>query len=574
MQYTLFFNPNRVLNPVRVILLIFALFFSLNAFSQTAFMYRISLTDKGTPPYGLNEAEKFLSPKSLARRAAQGLALDSHDLPIDTAYFRQIAEAGGKIRTWSKWTETVVVDVIDTAATLPALLNLPFVDTVQCVWKGDISDIVASSGAPSQSVIPSETNLSQNIVSKYDNNNNFVSKYDNEDYGNAIEQISVLNGIALHAEGFRGAGVEVAVIDGGFTNADKIDFFDNTHIIDIRSFSHERVSPVVSAIDHGTKVLSCMMACKSGEMIGTAPEATFRLLRSEYDGQEYPVEEDYWVAALEYADSAGVDVVNSSLGYSVFDDPAMNHSTADLDGQTVPISCAASLAASRGIMVFNSAGNEGRSDNSWGTIICPADAHDMMAVGSITRDSTRSSFSSRGNTADGRIKPDLMSVGANPATIDYSGAVSLWSSGTSFASPILCGLGACLRGAFPQVPAARLIQLMRESGHQYESPDSLMGYGIPDVYKVYSRLKDEMKITPVADSGVSLYVNGDRLYVKDLGSSDTCGALLTVFSGYGHPVLSMPQPESSVDISSLPRGFYVACLQNGTKHVARKFVKY
>jgi subtilisin family serine protease len=516
-------------------------------------MYRLILKDKGNPPFSLEQPEMFLSDKSIQRRIKQGLAVDSIDLPIDPAYFEAIANTGADIRAHSKWVKTVVVHLSDSSL-IPQLENLPFVDSLYCVWKGILPQMTMSR--------KDEDYTPQNAAG-----NNLNS------YGAGFTQITLNNGHRLHEAGFRGRGMTIAVIDGGFANADLIDYFDFQKVKAVKNFNHETTDLLRSEVDHGTQVLSCMLSDKPGELVGVAPEADYYLLRTEIDAIEYPVEEDYWVAAMEYADSLGADIATSSLGYSEFNDPSMNHTHNQLDGKSIPISIAAGLAASRGMLLFNSAGNEG--NKAWKKIIFPGDARDMFTVGAITEDSTRSSFSSVGFTADGRVKPDLTAMGTGVAIVGRSGHIG-YSSGTSFSTPILAGLSACLWQALPELTGFELMKLLRETADAFLQPDSLMGFGIADVYKAYTQNKTALKQTGTENT-VFFYINAreNRLYLNSGYLQNDSKFVLNIYSGEGVKMLSVPNVSSPVDISSLPKGIYIARLKTGDKPVlVRKFIKW
>ncbi|MDR2621897.1 MAG: S8 family peptidase [Dysgonamonadaceae bacterium] len=522
-----------------------------SGYSQETFMYRLILKDKGNPPFPTEQPELFLSGNSIQRRTRQGLVTDSVDLPIDPSYFQAIANTGAEIRTFSKWVKTVVVHIPDSAL-IPQLRDLSFVDTLYCVWKGSLSK---------QAPFNEENEAVQNTLEN-----------DINSYGKGYTQIRLNNGHLLHDAGFRGQGMTIAVIDGGFINADVIDFFDFRRIKGVKNFNHETSDPLREGMAHGTEVLSCMLADKSGEMIGTAPEADYYLLRTEVSDEEYPVEEDYWVAALEYADSIGVDIVTSSLGYGYFDDSSMDHIHNQLDGKSVPISVAAGLAASRGILLFNSAGNE--RNKPWEKIMFPGDALNMLTIGAIDSDSVCSYFSSAGYTADGRVKPDLMAMGTANALIGSNGQIR-YGSGTSYATPVLAGLGACLWQALPKLTAFEMIELLRETANAFSHPDSLMGYGIADVYKVYVQSKTGIK--PVeTENTVFFSVNSreNRLYLNFSQLQDNSKLVLNIYSGVGIKLLSVSKLSSPVDISSLPKGIYIARLQTGDRPAyVRKFIK-
>lgn len=425
-----------------------------------SYRFRVYLKDKGDAGYTLDKPEAYLSDKALRRRARQGRPLTETDLPIARAYLDTLAAAGGKPVVQSKWFSTVVVAAADSLVA-ERLASLSIVDSVKWVWKGEW-----------ETALPAELDTSRFFPS--DEPSNLF-------YGYADEQIRMLNGIKLHEAGFRGEGMEVAVIDAGFMNVDRIAVFDSLRV----AGTHNVVFPgesVFEGDDHGTKVLSCLAADMPGIMVGTAPEATYWLIKSEDNRSEFPIEEDYWTAAVEFADSVGVDVITSSLGYFSFDAEELAYDTEALDGQTALISRAAKMAADKGILLFSSAGNEGSGE--WGKITFPGDAPDILTVGAVTDHKKKSAFSSVGFTADYRVKPDVVALGTGCCVIDPSGNVR-YANGTSFATPILAGLGVCLWQAFPSLSNKEIVDLLQRSGSQYKRPDAELGYGIPDVYKIY-----------------------------------------------------------------------------------------
>lgn len=519
-----------------------------NLSAEETRMYRLYLKDKGDSPFRLENPEEFLSEKSIQRREKQGYSINESDLPYDPSYFECIRQTGATIQTYSKWVNTIVVHVPDMNI-VSELENLFFVDSLHCVWRGTLPSL-------------REGKTEEVTRKKYDDINN---------YGAAYTQISVNKGHLLHKLGFYGSGLSIAVMDGGFGNVDKISFFDQSKIKEVKSFNHETTNPLGTSSDHGTNVLSCLLANKPGEFVGTAPQADYYLFRTEVMIGEYPVEEDYWIAALEYADSIGVDIVTTSLGYSTFDDPTMNHTHSQLDGKTIPASRAASMAASKGLLVFNSAGNEG--SKTWRKILVPADADSILTVGSVTGNSALSSFSSRGNTFDGRIKPDIMAMGSDVRAIGSSGSI-IASNGTSFSTPIMAGLSACLWEAFPQLTNMQIIQLIRKTASHWDNPDSSMGYGIADVFKAYEEEKGKTNLLSIANADYirydqerkTIYINFD----VDCGHSDYS---LTIYSSIGRQILNIRNSSNSIDLGTLPDGVYITLLQIGKERFVKKIVK-
>ena len=458
------------------LLFVLTITFSLSA--EETIMYRLAIKDKGNTPYSINKPEAFLSQKSIDRRLKQNYQIDETDLPIDPAYFKAIVEAGASIQTYSKWVNTIVVN-IPNCEVQNKIMKLPFVEGITKVWSGDLSQW----NEVDEEIIENQE-VSENDYPRAIN-------FQPEDYGDTFSQIEINNAFPLHELGYRGSGKTIAVIDGGFSNVDKYpDFFDSRRILGVKNFTHQKGNPYRIAEGHGTMVFSCLAANNPEKMIGSAPLADYYLFKTEIGKEEYPVEEDYWIAALEYADSVGVDIVTTSLGYFYFDDSSMNHTWDKLDGHTIPASRAASMAIQKGMLLFNSAGNEG--DKTWEKVTVPGDAKHSLTVGAIRNDSTWVSFSSWGYIADNRMKPDVVALGNNVCVLRENGQMSL-VKGTSFATPILAGMTACLWEALPSLKNIEIIELIKKSSDKYTQPDEYVGYGIPNIFKAYENAEILLK---------------------------------------------------------------------------------
>lgn len=438
------------------------------ASAEKTYKFRVNLRDKAETTYSLNDPQAYLSERALERRTKQGLPITETDLPVCQTYIDALAGTGAQIVTRSKWNNTVVVQVADTAL-IAKIAALPFVTKTKKVW-------ISPDSIPARNL-----NRKKEVTNK-------VTKVDNY-YGDAYRQIAVHHGDSLHSAGFRGEGMQVAVIDAGFYNADEIKLFKKMHLLGTRDFVNPH-SDIYAENYHGMKVLSCLAANKPNVLVGTAPEASYWLLRSEDDDTEQMVEEDYWAAAIEFADSVGVDVVNTSLGYASFDNKADDYRYRDLDGNTSLMSKSASLAADKGMVVVCSAGNSGRG--AWKKITPPGDAENVLTVGAMNKSLVNGDFSSVGNTSDGRIKPDVMAVGVSSTVAGNDGTVS-HANGTSFASPTFCGLVACFWQACPWLTAKQVIAAMRQVGDRQDAPDNIYGYGIPNVWKAYKEAQSKRK---------------------------------------------------------------------------------
>lgn len=424
--------------------------------STDTLKYRISLTDKKATDYFLRKPGKFLSKKSIERRKRQGLPIDSTDLPVCRKYIDAIRKKGVHILVAGKWDNFVTVSCNDSTV-IGEIARLPFVRSTEKVWQGKVK----------------KSERRDSLI-----NNPLRSDHV---YGPAITQIQMSKAERLHEAGFRGQGMTIAVIDAGFHNADKIEAMKNIHILGTRDFVNPEAD-IYAESSHGMCVLSCMAMNQPNVMVGTAPEASYWLLRSEDEYSENLVEQDYWAAAIEFADSVGVDVVNTSLGYYSFDDPTKNYRYRDLDGHYALMSRQAAKAADKGMVVVCSAGNSGAG--SWKKITPPGDADNILTVGAIDKKASLAPFSSVGNTADGRVKPDVVAVGLLADVVHTDGNLR-GASGTSFSSPIMCGMVACLWQACPELTAKEIIELVRQSGDRADFPDNIYGYGIPDLWKAY-----------------------------------------------------------------------------------------
>ena len=430
-----------------------------------AFIYRIMLTDKQGTTGSLEHPTRFLSRRSVERRKRQGLAVDSTDLPVSARYLRLIRNKDVDIIGQSRWQNTVLVRLRDSSL-IHRISQLPCVKGTKLVWQ-----------AP-DSVTPSA------VKAKYHDEFEARDSVSGEVYGTAAQQIRTLQGHRLHDIGLRGEAMMIAVLDGGFKNVDKIPAFQR---VDIRGW-HDFVTPqspsIFAETDHGTKVLSAMAINAPYYYIGTAPKASYWLLRSEDTQTEQEVEEDYWTMAAEFADSVGCDLINSSLGYNEYDHPQMSYRQWQLDGRTAFVSRSASLLAGKGIILVNSAGNSGMG--TWKKIGVPSDADHILTVGAVLNDEPHkiAPFSSVGPTQDLRIKPDIVAIGA-PARLVNGRGVIMDDMGTSFSTPVVCGLMACLWQALRNKTAEEMIELIRQSGNNSEHPDNIYGYGMPNFWRAY-----------------------------------------------------------------------------------------
>lgn len=426
-------------------------------------MYRLYLKDKDLQhtPYSVSRPQEFLSLRAIERRHRQGLPVDVTDLPVAPAYIDSVLQMGIEIVGKSKWNNTLLVRVHKEK-------ELNRLQGLVCVTK-------------MLKVFASPDSINQHKRASFRKDSNMWETYSNQ-YGATELQVKSLNGIALHAKGFRGKGMMIAVFDGGFMNTDKIPALHGIRLAGVKDFVVPKSENVFREMEHGTMVLSTMAGNAPNQYVGTAPDAQYLLVRCEDGRTESLAEEDYWAEAAEYADSVGVDIINSSLGYHDFDDDKMNHHYDEQNGESALISRTASMCADKGIVCVNSAGNDGMG--TWKKINFPADAKHILTVGSVNEFGVNAAFSAVGPTADGRIKPDVMAFGSPVSVITGRGSV-INDNGTSFSSPLIAGMVACLWQALPDKTAKQIIKLVRLAGSNQQHPDNIYGYGVPDFWKAY-----------------------------------------------------------------------------------------
>ncbi len=442
---------------------VFVFLFLFPLLVQGQVKYFVYLKDKAGST-GL-DPQTYLSERSLERRARQNIALTDEDLPVSDTYLNDIRQAGFRIIGKSKWLNAVLAE--GDSSRMNILKSLSCVRHIEddADIRGDISlgkyaRIWAESDSP---VTPFE-------------------------YGDTSPQIRMLGADTMHAQGYRGAGVLIAVMDAGFPQVNTADAFahlrNGNKIRHTYNYVHE-TPDVYRDSPHGTNVLSIIAGLLPGKLSGTAPETEVALYVTEDDPDENEskIEEVYWVLAAEHADSLGADVLNTSLGYYKFTDPAQNYAYEQMDGKTTIIARGADYASRTGMIVVNSAGNEGRS--AWKHISTPADAEYVIAVGAVNAARQKADFSSFGPSADGRIKPDVSAMGASTAYSNNGSSVSK-GNGTSYSAPLITGFMAGLRQQFPTLTALQLRDILIRSADRYPTPDNEYGYGIPS----YTRARD------------------------------------------------------------------------------------
>ena len=437
------------------------------------YFYRVYFRDKGDYAPDNFVASTLLSEKAISRREKSGIAVpDSADLPVFREYIDQIASMGFRLHCTSKWMNTGLFKT-QLQADINPLLNLPYVKDVRIVKRPVTKSLYA--------------NKLDFVTYQAD-----IPPYD--------RPLTMLKGDAVHSSGYDGTGILIAVLDGGFILADVISSLSELRNRNGIKATYDFVSgnqAVYNYSSHGTAVLSILAGTIPLQIQGSAPGANFILLRTEDTFSEFPAEEDYWAAGAEFADSAGADIISTSLGYFQFDDPSMNYKYSDMNGKTTFVTRAADFAASKGILVVASAGNERALP--WLHIIAPSDGFNVIAAGAVDGYSVISSFSSAGPSADGRVKPDNVAQGVSVPLQTEESTVSR-GNGTSFSCPVLSGMCACVMQAAPAALNTDIIRTLHTSADRSASPDSLYGYGIPDMSAVVEKLQESLVPKPENES--------------------------------------------------------------------------
>ena len=453
--------------------------YSLNSQSPVySYFYRVYLRDKGNIIPGTYSGIDLLSARSINRRQKIGINTpDFNDYPVNRDYLNKISQSGLKLHSVSKWMNTALFKS-QISFDIKMLLDLPFVSDVK---------VVKTPGNKNRYSDKLNLKIIQTDLAPYD------------------RPVSMINGYPMHDSGYNGKNILIAILDGGFLYSDQISSINNLrvrHGIKRTWDFVKNTESVYNASVHGTAVLSVLAGELTDQIEGTARGADYLLLKTEDVESEFPCEEDFWAAGAEYADSLGADIISSSLGYFNFDDPSLNYKYSDLDGKTAFVTRAADIAASKGILVVNSAGNERNS--TWKRIIFPSDGDSVLAVGAVDGNNLIADFSSAGPSADGRIKPDNVAMGVS-VPVQISGSSVVRSSGTSFSCPVLSGMAACLMQAVPGALNTDIIKVLHSCADRYNIPDSLYGYGIPDIVLALKELQNQYVKNP--DNGILIYPN-------------------------------------------------------------------
>jgi serine protease AprX len=553
------------IQPIRLATIFFLLMLSIAGATATP-RYLVLFKDKANSPFSISKPTDYLSQRSVAKRARQGIPINESDLPVNPAYIQAIKQTGAQVVFPTRWFNGAVVEA--TTAQLDDIKKLPF-------YKGiELNLPIANLTTQSPGVVRIGA-----VTEKFATNEEL-------DYGRMRDQLALLGIDQLHQRSLRGENMLIAVFDNGFAGANDRDFFkhifEEKRLVDSFNFL-SRQPNVFTTGDHGHNVLSLIAAYKPGTVIGAAFKASFALYTTESDLFEAPYEEVTWLMAAERADSLGVDVINSSLGYNKFarefDTPAYNYPYSSMDGKTTIISRAARIATRKGMLVVNAAGNEG-SNEAWKFILAPADVDSVLTVGATDYMRNYASLSSIGPNAANQLKPDVAAVGLGTIIGNAAGGASS-GRGTSYASPQIAGLAAVLWQAYPTLTAQEIISALKRSGHQAASPDNRLGYGVPDVKRAEAIIQAESLVLGTEKDGlhgIMLSPNPayDRVTLNFPGhmvGKKVESAIISLNGTTLSKALETIQSQNSITTSHLNPGLYILRIQIKEQVRSFKFLK-
>lgn len=536
---------------LRKFTLLLLLGFAINSYGQEdAWIY---LKDKTNVSNALENPLTILTQKAIDRKQKHNIIIDERDIPVDESYISDLKlQAGITVVAKSKWFNAV--HVRGTEENVNALVTLPYVERIDFANK--------SLNSQSRSAaIKDKTQIEEQKTAF--------------NYGDTQNQVEMINVDNLHVDDFTGEGITIAVMDSGFHNVNTMGAFQrlraNGDLLDGYDFVNRNPDVYANtSSSHGTRVLSTMAGFIQDEYVGTAPDASYYLFLTEDVGSENPVEESYWVEAAERADSLGVDMINTSLGYRLFDNSNYDYTPADMNGQVTFISKGASIAAEKGILVVVSAGNAGAS--AWQTVGAPADSPNVLSIGGVDADGNYVLFSSQGGAAQvGYQKPDVVARAGNTFVVNETNTITQ-NNGTSFSGPIVCGGIASLWQALPNVSSTEIMDYVRQSASQFTAPDDFLGYGIPDL-DLARRLALSIDESLIED--FSFYPNPVKGELNIRIPSRFQEVEVLVYNQLGQQVLSQLLSEASktIHVSHLVSGIYLMKFSTETTSKTFKFIK-
>lgn len=526
--------------------------FSFAALAQNRYM--VFFTDKDNSEYSTSRPEEFLSQRAIERRSKHNILITEQDFPVNRDYLKGLSNTGADVFFTSRWMNAALVQMEE--STIDVLRNIKYIDRIEYIAPGtkltrekDPVDIPDEFADPTYEMASTEL------------------------------QNGILGVDIMHNLGYRGEGIMISVFDAGFEGVNLFKPFESLHkegrLVAVKDYVYNSDNPF-QYHDHGTEVISCIAADYS-DFTGTAPKASYIIAVTEDVRSEFRIEEYNWLLAAEFADSAGTDIIHSSLGYSVFGkEPSMNYTYDDMDGNTAVITQAVNFAVSRGILVVTSAGNEGNS--SWQYITAPADAKNILAVGSINSQYTRSGFSSVGPAADGRIKPDVVALGTGTAVMLGDGMITN-GNGTSYSAPQVAGLAAGVWQANPDWSNIDVVNAIKLTASRASNPDSAYGYGVPNfedasigrILSVSDIINDKIKVYPNPFKDNKIWIDlqhAEEIYPLKIIVLDSRGALLVNENINGFI------DRYEVNIPAQSPGVYFLKLQSEKFSKSVKLIKY
>lgn len=498
----------------------------------------VYFTNKPNAQFYLDNPLEMLSQRALDRRANQNIALDVSDVPIHQPYLDELANQDGiEIKAQSKWFNCV--HVRGSFEAIIALQTLLFVQEVK--FADRTLNVANRKKNTSNQFIPVHKQLS--VQSDFN-------------YGQSANQIQMLNGHLLHQQNYTGTGKIIAVMDAGFPQVDVVAPFqrirENNQILGGYNFV-DKSEDFYTRDSHGTMVLSTMAGYAENQLVGTAPDANYYLFITEDADSENPIEESNWVEAAEMADSLGVDVINTSLGYFEYDNPNYSYTYEDLNGQTAFMSLGAEMAFAKGMICVTSAGNSGASMNPY--VAVPGESIHTLTVGAVKADETYASFSSIGPTFDGRVKPDVMARGQN-ATVATPFDSIITANGTSFSGPIMAGMVASFWQAIPQLTNQQVIDYIRQSADRFSNPNEYYGYGIPDFQVALTTA--QLSVPEYNSQLFLLYPNPSNTNVYVSFPNEVEEVVCTLYDTLGQKLKSknLTRNNNSISLTEYQKGIY------------------
>lgn len=527
------------------------LLITINSYAQEdAWIY---LTDKPNVSAALANPITILTQKAIDRKQNHNIVIDVRDVPVSETYIADLkTQTGITFLAKSKWFNAV--HIRGTEVDITALTALAYVDTIDFANNG-LDTSSRSEVVQVKTDIEDETTV-------------FI-------YGDTQNQVEMINVDNLHTADYTGEGITIAVMDSGFPNVDTMEAFQrlrgNGDLLNGYDFVNRNSDVYAStASSHGTRVLSDMAGYIQDQFVGTAPDASYYLFLTEETGSENPVEESYWVEAAERADSLGVDMINTSLGYRVFDNSNYNYTPEDMNGEVAFISKGASIAAEKGILVVVSAGNSGAS--TWQTVGAPADSPDVLSIGGVDGNGDYVAFSSQGGIGQiGYQKPDVVARAGAAYVVDENNNITQ-NNGTSFSAPILCGGIASLWQAIPDASSTEVMNYVRQSASQFTSPDDLLGYGIPDL-DVARNIALSVDKSLIED--FSFYPNPVKSELNIEFPLNVNQIELSIYNQLGQEIVHRAVQDNSkmINVSDLASGIYLIKLSFENSSKTFKFIK-